>query len=261
MIYYAVNVSPQELKHWGTKGMRWGRRRYQNPDGSLTEEGRRRYGSGSGSNSRTNSNSNNQQSSSRSNSSTQNTSSSNNQQSGNTSQTIRVAVDEAKVNSKKKSERDRTTKFRQKQGDLKSEIESQRRAAANRVQFYGGKKVASYYLPKEYAKKRKENRIKTITGSMGLGAATALATSLVPIPGMASIGAVTGFLAATATKSIGDRKLKKLNEEEKLASMFLDEIGVTVEKVDSSMLGNFVNSNDAASYKSNEDYYRNYLNR
>jgi hypothetical protein len=35
-----------ELYHHGTKGMKWGRRRYQNPDGSLTPAGRMRYGSG-----------------------------------------------------------------------------------------------------------------------------------------------------------------------------------------------------------------------
>ena len=31
-----------ELYHHGIKGMKWGIRRYQNPDGSLTEKGRRR---------------------------------------------------------------------------------------------------------------------------------------------------------------------------------------------------------------------------
>ena len=33
-----------ELYHWGIKGQKWGIRRYQNPDGSLTEEGKARYG-------------------------------------------------------------------------------------------------------------------------------------------------------------------------------------------------------------------------
>ena len=33
-----------ELKHYGTIGMKWGIRRYQNPDGTLTPEGRIRYG-------------------------------------------------------------------------------------------------------------------------------------------------------------------------------------------------------------------------
>lgn len=32
-----------ELTHWGVKGMRWGVRRYQNKDGSLTPRGKKRY--------------------------------------------------------------------------------------------------------------------------------------------------------------------------------------------------------------------------
>lgn len=33
----------QELMHWGIKGMKWGFRRYQNHDGSLTAAGKKRY--------------------------------------------------------------------------------------------------------------------------------------------------------------------------------------------------------------------------
>lgn len=38
-------LKTKELYHHGTKGQKWGIRRYQNLDGSLTEEGKRRYGS------------------------------------------------------------------------------------------------------------------------------------------------------------------------------------------------------------------------
>ena len=43
-----ASSSPSELFHHGIKGQKWGIRRYQNPDGTLTEEGRRRFGTVAG---------------------------------------------------------------------------------------------------------------------------------------------------------------------------------------------------------------------
>ena len=36
-------MEKHELRHWGIKGMKWGERRYQNKDGTLTDAGKRRY--------------------------------------------------------------------------------------------------------------------------------------------------------------------------------------------------------------------------
>lgn len=37
------NNFSNELQHWGIKGQKWGQRRYQNPDGTLTPAGKKRY--------------------------------------------------------------------------------------------------------------------------------------------------------------------------------------------------------------------------
>lgn len=46
--YYAGNVPFGDgLYHWGIKGQKWGVRRFQNPDGTLTSAGKERYKDGS----------------------------------------------------------------------------------------------------------------------------------------------------------------------------------------------------------------------
>ena len=45
--YYVAGIpfdGTDAISHHGIKGQRWGIRRFQNPDGTLTEEGRKRYG-------------------------------------------------------------------------------------------------------------------------------------------------------------------------------------------------------------------------
>ena len=43
MNYYSTPPTSDEIWHHGIKGMRWGVRRYQNEDGSLTPAGEKRY--------------------------------------------------------------------------------------------------------------------------------------------------------------------------------------------------------------------------
>lgn len=40
---HSIDYTANHLEHWGVLGMKWGVRRYQNKDGSLTSEGRARY--------------------------------------------------------------------------------------------------------------------------------------------------------------------------------------------------------------------------
>ena len=46
MVYYGNDIYRNSFAHYGIKGQKWGDRRFQNKDGSLTEAGKRRYREG-----------------------------------------------------------------------------------------------------------------------------------------------------------------------------------------------------------------------
>ena len=89
----------QELAHFGIKGMHWGVRRFQQPDGTLTSAGKKRYSA------------------------------------------------------------DRKTKLTESVEAKKAHVDAMRKQAGERIQFYGGKNVATNAIQQEAAYKKKSTTV------------------------------------------------------------------------------------------------------
>ena len=114
----------QELAHFGIKGMHWGVRRFQQPDGTLTSAGKKRYSA------------------------------------------------------------DRKTKLTESVEAKKAHVDAMRKQAGERIQFYGGKNVATNAIQQEAAYKKKSTTAKTVTVGtvIATGAAYAAAGSRHTVP-------------------------------------------------------------------------------
>ena len=45
-VYYGADIWTESITHYGIKGQKWGTRRFQNENGTLTQQGKIRYSSG-----------------------------------------------------------------------------------------------------------------------------------------------------------------------------------------------------------------------
>ena len=111
----------QELAHFGIKGMHWGVRRFQQPDGTLTSAGKKRYSA------------------------------------------------------------DRKTKLTESVEAKKAHVDAMRKQAGERIQFYGGKNVATNAIQQEAAYKKKSTTAKTVTVGLCCGSRHTVPSSCRPL--------------------------------------------------------------------------------
>lgn len=141
----------QELAHFGIKGMHWGVRRFQQPDGTLTSAGKKRYSA------------------------------------------------------------DRKTKLTESVEAKKAHVDAMRKQAGERIQFYGGKNVATNAIQQEAAYKKKSTTAKTVTVGTVIATGAAAATQSLPVVGLSTAVVAAGTAFVTSRKN---QKISAIADEQ-----------------------------------------------
>lgn len=160
-----------ELYHWGIKGMKWGVRRYQNPDGTLTTAGKRRQDRLE-----------NKEREKRARSETATAKRGNRYQSKNGQVLTR-----------------QTGKYDD-PAERKKRIDADMKEADDRVKFYGSKRAAKAAIKDEAGYAKSVNRGRAAMDTLKYGSIAA-----VPVAALATIatGGVAGVAAVTAAATYG----------------------------------------------------------
>lgn len=105
---------------------------------------------------------------------------------------------------KKRYSADRKTRLTESVEAKKAHVDAMRKQAGERIQFYGGKNVATNAIQKEAAYKKKTATAKTVTvGTViatGAAFAATAATQSIPVVGLSTAAIAAGTAFATAMK-------------------------------------------------------------
>lgn len=170
-----IAVCDNELYHHGIKGQKWGVRRYQNADGTLTEAGRKREARRE-----------------------------HRKEYGFVSGTLKTS-----------REMTRKTDRKQSVSDKGAEIKRNMKEAADRIDFYGGKRAAKDAVTREASYVKAQNRgrayiksaISGVAGAATIAAGTAIEAAPLAIVGMS--GGIVGIGAATIATVAANRYITK----------------------------------------------------
>lgn len=117
---------------------------------------------------------------------------------------------------KKRYNKDRKTKLLESVEEKKAHVDSMRKQAGERIQFYGGKNVALNAIDKEASYKKSATTAKTAAAgtliSTGAFFATAFASSSVPVAAVSAATVAAGAAFVGAMKNI---KISQIAKEQK----------------------------------------------